>query len=141
MNKPKSTTDSYPIKTTGVCINVSIMLLISVVTSIIPLLLNSNTAIFYTSQPLYITIIVLFFVLMYYKFWGVLVGAGTFLICGTMLELPSKILLINSTVNIIQLVLLLISYLYVSKKNLHKDIRHFLCLFIIFSCSYHLSCI
>ena len=108
-------TDSYPIKTTGVCVNISIMLLISVVTSIIPLLLNSNTAIFYTSQPLYITIIILFFVLMYYKFWGLMVGAGTFIICGTMLDLPNKILLINSTINIIQLLLLLIAYLFASK--------------------------
>lgn len=110
-----TTTDSYPIKTTGVCINVSIMLLISVVTSIIPLLLNSDSAIFYTSQPLYITIIILFIVLMYYKFWGLLVGAGTFLICGTMLDLPNKILIINSTINIFQLFLLLITYLFVTK--------------------------
>lgn len=112
-----TTTDSYPIKTTGVCINVSIMLLISVVTSIIPLLLNSDSAIFYTSQPLYITIIILFIVLMYYKFWGLLVGAGTFLICGTMLDLPNKILIINSTINIFQLFLLLITYLFVTKYN------------------------
>ena len=91
------------------------MLLISVVTSIIPLLLNSDSAIFYTSQPLYITIIILFIVLMYYKFWGLLVGAGTFLICGTMLDLPNKILIINSTINIFQLFLLLITYLFVTK--------------------------
>ena len=93
------------------------MLLISVVTSIIPLLLNSDSAIFYTSQPLYITIIILFIVLMYYKFWGLLVGAGTFLICGTMLDLPNKILIINSTINIFQLFLLLITYLFVTKYN------------------------
>lgn len=113
--------DSYPIKTTGICINISLMLLIAVVTSIIPLLLNSDTAIFYTSQPLYITIVILFFVLMYYEYWGLLVGAGTFLICGTILDLPFKILAINSTINILQLFLFLCAYLYLSKHRSEKQ--------------------
>ena len=43
---------TYKFSTLGMFVNVLQTILIAMAISIIPLLLNSNTAIFYTSQPL-----------------------------------------------------------------------------------------
>lgn len=116
----------YKINISGVLSNVSIMILVSLVISIIPLLLNQDHAIFYTSQSLYIAVILLFVTMMYFDWWGLLVGFMTFIICGWVLGLPTCILISNTCANIIQLVLLHFSYNTIKKiklenKNMYKS--------------------
>ena len=105
-----SHSDTYKLETTRVCANLLIMMLIAVVTSIIPLLLNNNSAIFYTSLPFYITVVILFTCIMYLQYWGIVIGVMSFLICGFVLELPLKILIINCIVNTFQIFLLLVAF-------------------------------
>lgn len=115
--------DTYNIKVSGFCIKLSLMFLIAIATSIIPLLLNTDTAIFYTSQPLYITILILFMAVIYYRFWGLIIGAVTFTVYGIILDIPSTLMLINSGVNILQLILLLLSYIGWLKLSEYADKR------------------
>ena len=101
---------TYKINISGVLSTVSIMLLMSLVVSVMPLLLNNDQAIFYTSQSLYTAVILLFVAMMYFDWWGLLVGLMTFLVCGWVLKLPLGILISNTLANILQLVLLLLAY-------------------------------
>ena len=101
---------TYRINISGVLYTVSIMMLISLVISVLPLLLNNDQAVFYTSQSLYTAVILLFVTMMYFDWWGLFVGLMTFLICGWVLELPIGIFIGNTLANILQLLLLHLSY-------------------------------
>lgn len=101
---------TYKINISGVLSTVSIMILVSLVISVMPLLLNNDHAIFYTSQSLYAAVILLFVGMMYFDWWGLLVGLVTFVICGWVLKLPPGIFITNTIANILQLVLLQLSY-------------------------------
>ncbi len=101
---------TYKINISGVLSTVSIMILMSLVISVMPLLLNNDEAIFYTSQSLYAAVILLFVGMMYFDWWGLLVGLLTFLICGWVLKLPPGIFITNTIANILQLLLLQLSY-------------------------------
>ena len=116
---------TYKINISSILSIVSIMILISLVISVIPLLLNNDQTIFYTSQSLYIAVILLFVSMMYFKWWGLLIGLMTFLICGWVLELPSYILISNTFANILQLILLQLAYtkikgLKLENKNIYS---------------------
>lgn len=101
---------AYNVLTSGICINLSIMILVSLIISVFPLLLNVDTAVFYTSQSFYIAVILLFVVIMYYKSWGLLVGTLTFMIYGIIIDLPLGIMFTNTIANVFQLLILLLSY-------------------------------
>ena len=101
---------AYKINISGILSTVSIMILMSLVISVLPLLLNNDQAIFYTSQSLYIAVILLFVTMMYFDWWGLLVGLMTFIICGWVLKLPLEIFASNTLANILQIVLLLLAY-------------------------------
>ena len=101
---------TYKINISGILSTVSIMILMSLVISVLPLLLNNDQAIFYTSQSLYIAVILLFVTMMYFDWWGLLVGLMTFIICGWVLKLPLEIFASNTLANILQMVLLLLAY-------------------------------
>lgn len=116
---------TYKINISSILSIVSIMILISLVISVIPLLLNNDQTIFYTSQSLYLAVILLFVSIMYFKWWGLLIGLMTFLICGWVLELPSYILISNTFANILQLILLQLAYtkikgLKLENKNIYS---------------------
>ena len=117
---------TYKINISGVLSTVSIMMLVSLAISVIPLLLNSDLAIFYTSQSLYIAAILLFVAMMYFDWWGLLVGLMTFIICGWVLELPTGIFITNTFANILQLVLLQLAYKTIKRvklknKNMYRS--------------------
>lgn len=109
------TPETYRISTNGFCANISILFLISLVISIIPLLLNKDSSIFYSSQPFYIAVLLLFVGVMYYKWYGVLLAAFTFTICGLFYRFEPGVIFLNSILNIGQIVLLLLSYLGLKK--------------------------
>ena len=117
---------TYKINISGVLSTVSVMMLVSLAISVIPLLLNNDLAIFYTSQSLYIAVILLFVTMMYFDWWGLLVGLMTFVICGWVLELPMGILISNTFANILQLTLLQLAYktikrINIENKNMYKS--------------------
>ena len=108
---------TYKISISNLLSNVSIMFLVSLVVSVMPLLLNYDQAIFYTSQSLYTAVILLFVAMMYFDWWGLIVGLMTFLICGWVLRLPAGIMISNTLANILQLILLHISYKLIKRIN------------------------
>lgn len=123
---PNNLEYTYKITVSNILSTVSIMMLMSLVISVIPLLLNSDQAIFYTSQSLYIAVILLFVAMMYFDWWGLFIGFLTFLICGWVLELPVGILISNTVANTLQLILLHVSYkaikrLGLENKNMYND--------------------
>lgn len=117
---------TYKINISGVLSTVSVMILVSLVISVMPLLLNNEEAIFYTSQSLYTAVILLFVSMMYFDWWGLLVGLMTFIICGWVLNLPIGIFISNTLANILQLVILLLSYKAIKRikcenQNMYKN--------------------
>lgn len=110
--------DTYKLETTGICANFLIMILIATMTSIIPLLLNNSSAIFYNSLPFYIVIVIFFTCIIYLRYWSLVIGIISISICGFMLELPLKILFVNSAANILQILLLLIGFIYLKRMKI-----------------------
>lgn len=126
-NSTKNILDyTYKINISGILSTVSIMILVGLAISVMPLLLNNDQTIFYTSQSLYLAVILLFVAMMYFDWWGLLVGVLTFLVCGWVLELKTGILISNTLANILQLILLHLSYRTIKKlkfenKNMYKS--------------------
>ena len=117
---------TYKINISGVLSTVSVMILVSLVISVMPLLLNNEEAIFYTSQSIYTAVILLFVSMMYFDWWGLLVGLMTFIICGWVLNLPIGIFISNTLANILQLVILQLSYKAIKRikcenQNMYKN--------------------
>ena len=109
-NSTKNILDyTYKINISGILSTVSIMILVGLAISVMPLLLNNDQTIFYTSQSLYLAVILLFVTMMYFDWWGLLVGVLTFLVCGWVLDLKTGILISNTLANILQLILLHLS--------------------------------
>ena len=106
--------DHYSMMMRGGTANFMLMILLSSITIIIPLLLSRQNAIFYSSTPFYITVVVLFVCVMYLKLWGIFVAAITLLASGLLLDLPSNVYFVNTAVNILQLGLLLATYSYLT---------------------------
>ncbi len=115
MESNSQISETYKISTYGFCVNLSIIFLISLVISIIPILLSQGSTVFYSSQPFYIAVLLLFVGAMYYKWYGVLLAAFTFTICGLFYRSDPSIVLLNSIINIAQIVILLLSYLGLKK--------------------------
>jgi hypothetical protein len=126
--------DIYKITISKVCANISILILISLVVSIVPLMLSAEDAIFFTSQPLYIAVLLLFVTTMYYRQWGLVIAAVTFAICSFNVNLDVKDAITNSTINVFQIFLLLLSYTWLKKlkiknNNLYSNGRFFISLY------------
>ena len=106
---------TYKFTTLGMFVNVLQTILIATAISIIPLLLNSNTAIFYTSQPLYIMVVFLFVSMILFRFWGLIIGILSLGICAVMVYIPLQVNFVNACANILQLVLLFVFFRAVQK--------------------------
>lgn len=106
---------TYKFTTLGMFVNVLQTILIATAISIIPLLLNSNTAIFYTSQPLYIMVVFLFVSMILFRFWGLIIGILSLGICAVMVDIPLQVNIVNACANILQLVLLFVFFRAVQK--------------------------
>ncbi len=115
MESKSQISETYKISTNGFCVNISIIFLISLVISIIPLLLDTEATIFYSSQPFYIAVLLLFVGVMYYRWYGVLLAVFTYTICGLFYGLSPNIAILNSTINMAQIVFLLLSYFGLKK--------------------------
>ena len=116
MKESVNQSDTYKIELTGLSANFFTALMIALVTSIIPMLLNSEDAVFFTSLPFYITVVILFGCVIRFRLWGVVASIFTFFLYGLVLELPLRIFLVNSVVNTIELLLMLYAFNYI--KNL-----------------------
>ena len=110
MKQSTQQSDTYKIHMTGWSANFFISLLIATSTSIIPILLNSSQAIFYTSLPFYITIVILFVCVICFGGWGILASFLTYLLYGAVLELPFKVFMANTLVNTLEIWLMLMAY-------------------------------
>ena len=108
--------DSYYLGTTGFCTNLLISVLIGVMASVFPLLLNSNHTIFYTSLPLYFSIVMLFGFVLLMRWWSVAASIITFVLCGVLQEFPLRVFVVNTTANILQVILLLFAAELLHKK-------------------------
>ena len=97
----------------GSTANLLLMILFSSITIIFPLLLLRTGTIFYSSTPFYFTIVVLFISVMYLRYWGILISAATLIISGLFLEMPKDVYIINTLFNIVQVFLLLSSFLLI----------------------------
>ena len=106
---------TYKFSTLGLFVNVLQTILIALAISIIPLLLNTNTAIFYTSQPLYIMVVFLFVSMILFRFWGLIIGILSLGICAVMVDIPLQVNIVNACANILQLVLLFVFFRAVQK--------------------------
>ena len=115
MNNPEKSSETYKLSTYGFCLNLSIIFLISLVISIVPLLFSKESTVFYSSQPFYIAVLLLFVGVMYYKWYGVLLASFTFAICGFFYRFDPYMASVNSAINIMQIILLLFSYLGLKK--------------------------
>lgn len=127
-------TDIYKVTISRVCANISQLILISLVVSIVPLMLNTEDAIFFTSQPLYIAVLLLFVAIMYYKWWGVLIAAITFAICCLNIDLSLKDAVVNSIINIFQIFMLLLGYIGIKtiklkNRNMYSKGRFFISIY------------
>lgn len=101
--------DSYYLGTSGFCTNLLISVLIGVMASVFPLLLNSNHTIFYTSLPLYFSIVMLFGFVLLMRWWSVVASIITFVLCGLLQEFPLRVFVVNTGANILQVVILLLA--------------------------------
>lgn len=122
MKNNTQVSETYKISTYGFCVNLSIIFLISLVISIIPLLLSREDAVFYSSQPFFIAVLLLFVGIMYYRWYGIMLAIFTFAICGVIYRQDPIMTFMNSMVNVIQIVILLLSYLgfkRIKTKNLN----------------------
>jgi hypothetical protein len=126
--------DIYKITISKVCANISTLILISLVVSIVPLMLSTDAAIFFTSQPLYIAVLLLFAAIMYYQRWGLIIAAITFVICSFAVDFSLKNAIINSAINVFQIWLLLLAYLGIMKlkmknRNLYSKGKFFISIY------------
>ena len=96
-----------------------LMLLISSITIILPILLKQTSSVFYLSTPFYFTIVILFLSVLYLRIWGVVVAAITLVVSGFFLDVPKDLYTINTAVNVLQVVLLLLATSYLRKP--HKN--------------------
>lgn len=114
--------DTYKIELTGLSANFFISVLIAMTTSIIPMLLNSEKAIFYTSLPFFISVVILFSCAMLLRGWGIIASALSFILYGFATNMPMKVLIVNSAINTLQIGLLLLGYLWIKqRKRINKN--------------------
>lgn len=106
---------TYKFSTLGLFVNVLQTILIALAISIIPLLLNTNTAIFYTSQPLYIMVVFLFVSMVLFRVWGLIIGLVSLGICAWIVDIPFQVNIVNAIANVLQLVLLFVFFRAVQK--------------------------
>lgn len=117
--------ETYKLETTGMCANVVLMTLIGTILSVIPLLLNHSDAIFYTSQSFYITIVILFACLIYFKKWGIFISIVLFSICSFLSDLPTnRVLFVNFIINIVQILFCYIAYLIIKKLKYRNNNKY-----------------
>lgn len=109
--------DTYKIEVTGYSANFFIALLVAMVTSLIPMLLNSDEAIFYTSMPFYISVVILFACAMYLRGWSVFASFSSFVLYGLLTEMPIRILTVNVVVNTLQIFLLLLGFIWIKNRK------------------------
>ena len=132
---------AYKIEINGLCSRLLELLLISILISIIPLLLSTeNNAIFYTSIPFYITIVITLWCLIYYRFWGIIISFTTFAVCGVLNNLPINILIINSIINTLQALLILLGYLLLHKIKIKNDNRYYIGIFYLSKYNFFIVC-
>ena len=105
--------------------NLLLMILISSMTVIVPLLLNQASTVFYLSTPFYITIVVLYFSVLYLRVWGILITAITLIVSGLFLEIPQDLFITNTFVNIIQIIILYIATTYLRSPKRRKTELHY----------------
>ena len=116
--------DTFKIEMTGLSANFFIALLIAMTTSIIPILLNSSKAIYYTSLPLFITIVILFGCVISFRIWGILASVFTYLLYGIVLQLPFMVFLVNTIVNTVEILLMFFAYLWLKSLRIHNRNRY-----------------
>ena len=119
--RQNSETSTYRISTLGGFVNVLLSFLIASAISAIPLLLNTNTAIFYTSQPLYIMVVFLFVSLVLFRYWGLLIGALALLVCVLIVDIPLKVNIVNAFSNMLQLVLMYGAFVFIQFIERRRD--------------------
>ncbi len=107
--------DTYKIQMTGLSANFFIALLVAMTTSIIPMLLNSSQAIYYTSLPFYITIVILFVCVICFRKWGIVASVFTYLLYGFVLQLPLKLFFVNTLVNTCEISLMFLAYWWIKR--------------------------
>lgn len=113
--KTKEELTTYKLSTLGLFVNILQSILIALAISAIPLLLNSNTAIFYTSQPLYLMVVFLFASLILFRYWGLIIGAISLMVCISIVDIPLKINIINAASNMLQLLLMYLSFVFIQR--------------------------
>ena len=113
----KQQVDTYKIELTGLSANFFIAVLIAMTTSIIPILLNSDKAVFYTSLPFFISVVILFACSIYFRGWGIIASCLTFIMYGLVTEMPIKVLIVNVIVNTLQIYFLLLGYRWIKNRK------------------------
>lgn len=102
--------NTYKVRISRFCLYFSLIILASLAISIMPLMLNTDQSVFFTSQPLYLAILLLFVMVLFLGWWGLSVGGLMFLICGLVGDMPAGICFTNGFANILQLALFVLCY-------------------------------
>ncbi len=92
--------------------------------SIVPLLLNRPEDILFNSLPFYITIVILFVAVIYFRYWSLAVGLVTFLLCCLNSNFGLNDSIANISVNLAQLLLMLWGYTLVDRIKYKKTRRY-----------------
>lgn len=122
MNNVKHETDFYIFKSNNISVNIATMLLLAIVMSIVPILLSGSTSIlFQTSLSFYVTVVVMFGLMIYYGYWGILLCFLSFWICGWVLELSLTQLVFNSIINTMQLMLIYLVFIWIKRKSIRNN--------------------
>ena len=115
MNTELSHSDTYTVKMKGSAANCFIAILIAMITSIVPLFLNREPAVYETSLQLFITVVILFYCVIRYYIWGIVASILTYIIYGIVKGLDTYDLLINILVNTIEIIMMLIAYVLIKR--------------------------
>ena len=115
MNTELSHSDTYTVKMKGSAANCFIAILIAMITSIVPLFLNREPAVYDTSLQLFITVVILFYCVIRYYIWGIVASILTYIIYGIVKGLDTYDLLINILVNTIEIIMMLIAYVLIKR--------------------------
>ncbi len=95
--------DSYGICVRGFCANLLVAVLVGLMASIFPLLLNRDAAIFYASMPVYFSVVFLFVCVKLIGRWSLVSAILMFSLCGWLRELPNNIFYSNTFANLVQI--------------------------------------
>lgn len=126
-------TDAYDIQVKGFCANFLVAAIVGVMASIFPLLLNQDAAIFYTSMPVYFSVVVLFVCVKLMGRWSVAAAFVMFALCSYLIHSPLGLpeRMVNGGANLLQIIFFVVTIYFLrlfenKNKNMYRGGQFYL---------------